>query len=303
MELQWPLILFTFFLCLCGGTMTVQGLLTLVGKGKKMQNLSLLISVLALAIGGISVFMHLEHWERIFNAFGSLLAGNGMAVSGITLELWVCVLAAIVMVLYFLFMRRSEDGVAPKWCAVLFIIVGLALPIVTGESYLMPALPSWDTLLLVLYYVCNALLLGGLVAMILAYATKETEAYSLVAKMSIVGGVLSVIVVIAYALLIGSFGQFGNINYYFDPAHPDTSMMDSAAINGSILTGSQAGLFWGLTVVVGALVPIVLAYIAQRNNDAKSLPIASGALAGAVVGSFAWRMILYVVAINIFALF
>ena len=86
MNPEWPLILFTFFLCLSGGILGAQGLLTVLGKGKKMQNVALIAALATLVIGGICVFMHLQHWERIFNAFGALLAGTGYGVSGITLE-------------------------------------------------------------------------------------------------------------------------------------------------------------------------------------------------------------------------
>lgn len=303
MELQWPLILFTFFLCLCGGTMAVQGLLTLLGKGKKMQTMSLIVSAVALVVGGISVFMHLEHWERIFNAFGSLLAGNGTAISGITLELWFCVLFAIVLLLYFLFMRRAEDGVAPKWCAVLAIIVGLALPSVTGDSYLMASIPSWNTPMLIIYYLFNAILLGSIVALVLAYATKDMEAADIAAKTSVAAGVASLVVVVGYAAMINSLGQFGNVQYYFDPVHPDTPMVDSAGINASILSGSLAGLFWGAAVVVGIIVPLALAFVSRRSDEKLGLPASSAALVCAIVGSFAWRAILYMVAISFFALY
>ena len=105
--------------------------------------MALIAALATLVIGGICVFMHLQHWERIFNAFGALLAGNGYGVSGITLELWGCVVEFIAIALFFLFARRAEDGVAPKWAGILAIIVGLALPMVTGDSYLMPSLPTW----------------------------------------------------------------------------------------------------------------------------------------------------------------
>ena len=124
MNPEWPLILFTFFLCLSGGILGAQGLLTVLGKGKKMQNVALIAALATLVIGGICVFMHLQHWERIFNAFGALLAGNGYGVSGITLELWGCVVEFIAIALFFLFARRAEDGVAPKWAGILAIIVG-----------------------------------------------------------------------------------------------------------------------------------------------------------------------------------
>ena len=303
MELQWPLILFTFFLCVCGGTMAVQGLLTLLGKGAKMQSISLIVSAASLVVGGIAVFMHLQHWERIFNAFGALLTGNGTAVSGITLELWGCVIFAIMLLLYFLFMRRAEDGVAPKWCAVLAIVVGLALPSVTGDSYLMAAIPAWDTVLLVVYYLCNAVLLGGLVCMVIASVTKDAEAYGVCSKVALAGGVVSLVVVVAYAAVVNSFGKFGDIVYYFDPVHPDTPMVDTLAVNSSIIAGSLAGAFWGLAVVVGLVLPAILAFVSQKGEGAKTLLFASGALACSIAGAIAWRAILYVVAISIFALY
>ncbi len=304
MELEWPLILFTFFLCLCGGTMAVQGALMLVGKGEKMQKLSLVVSAVALVVGGISVFTHLEHWERIFNAFGALLTGNALSVSGITLELWGCVAFALMLVLFFLFMRRSEDGRAPKWCAVLAIVVGLALPAVTGDSYLMIAIPAWDTPLLIVYYVCNAVFLGSLASMVIASVCKDEDARSFASKIALASGAASLVVVVAYAALINSFGQYGEIDYYFDPSHPDTAMVDSAAVTSSIMTGSLAGAFWGLAVAVGTAVPVALAFlVGKRKDDEKSLPLAGGAFACSVVGSFAWRCILYVVALSVFALY
>ena len=130
MHPEWPLILFTFFLCVAGGALGAQGLLNVMGKGKKMQLASLVTALAALVVGGLSVFMHLQHWERIFNGFGHI-------TSGITLEFIGCIVFAVVLVLYFLMMRRAEDGMAPKWCGVLAIVVGLALPVITGMSYLM----------------------------------------------------------------------------------------------------------------------------------------------------------------------
>ena len=154
MEIQWPLILFTFFNCLAGGIFLMQGILTLAGKGKAMQLASCVSAIVALAIGGLSVFFHLQHPLRMLNGFGHI-------TSGITIELIFVIVFAIAVVLYFLMMRRSEEGVAPKWCAILAIVVSLALPFATGDSYLMSAIPVWDTMLLPLYYVVATVMLGG----------------------------------------------------------------------------------------------------------------------------------------------
>ena len=306
MNPEWPLVLFTFFLCLSGGILGAQGLLTLLGRGKKMQMVSLISALATLVIGGIAVFLHLQHWERIFNGFGSVLGGNGFGVSGITLELWGCVIEFIVIALYFLFMRRAEDGVAPKWCAVLAIIIGLALPMVTGDSYLMEALPSWNTPLLVIYYLTNTLFMGGLAALIIAAATKTDDAKSILSKLALVGGIAQLIFVIVYAVVInGSAGQYAaDIQYYFDPTLPDVAMVDRAGIVQSILAGANAPMFWLAVIIVGTIAPSVLVWLSSKLTDAKKdLTYASAALVCAVVGGICWRVILYWVALSIFPLY
>lgn len=293
MELQWPLILFTFFLCVAGGTLAVQGLLTVLGRGKQMQLPSLIVAAAALVVGGISVFLHLEHWERIFNGFGHLS-------SGITLEFIFCIIFAVVLVLFFLLMRRSEEGMAPKWMGVVAIVVGLALCAVTGDSYLMSALPVWDTFMLPVYYVVNACFLGGLVAMIIAGAVKCDDATGLVAKVALVAGIVQCVVLVIYAVLINNMGGlFTEVTYYFDPTLPDVGMVDTDAVVGSILTGSNALAYWAGVQLVGVVVPAVLAFLALRAKAASKL-VNFGVLglACAVVGSFIWRCLLYMVAVH-----
>ena len=53
MHPEWPLILFTFFLCVAGGALGAQGLLNVMGKGKKMQLASLVTALAALVVGGL----------------------------------------------------------------------------------------------------------------------------------------------------------------------------------------------------------------------------------------------------------
>lgn len=299
MELQWPLILFTFFLCLAGGILLAQGVLTCAGKGKKMQLVSLIAAAIALVVGGIAVFLHLQHWERIFNGFGHI-------TSGITLEFVGCIVFAVVLVLYFLMMRRAEDGMAPKWCGVLAIVVGLALPVITGMSYLMASLPSWNTPLLPVYYLANTVFMGGLTALVIAGLTNDDSAKDLGVKVALAGGALQLIAVFTYAFIInGSAGLYSaDIQYYFDPTLPDVGMVDTDAVVGSLFTGSQALAFWLGAVILGSVVPVVLGIVARTVNDVKKLAAyAAAGLVCAVIGGLCWRSILYVVAVSVFALY
>lgn len=305
MNPEWPLILFTFFLCLSGGIFAAQGLLTVLGRGKKLQAAALAATLITLVVGGIAVFMHLQHWERIFNAFGALLAGNGVGVSGITLELWGCVALFVAVVLFFLFMRRSDTGMAPKWCGVMAIVVGLALPVLTGDSYLMASLPSWNNPLLLAYYLTNAVLMGGLAALVIAGATGADDAKALLVKVALAGAAAQVVVVLAYAFVInGSGGLYSaDIQYYFDPTLPDVAMVDRAGIVGSILAGGNAVMFWLGVVAVGLVAPMAAVWLGRGERGAKVAGFAGAALACTVVGGICWRIILYAVAISVFALY
>lgn len=302
MELEWPLILFTFFVCLASGILLSQGVMTVLGKGKKMQLASLVSSLVALVIGGISVFLHLQHWERIFNGFGHI-------TSGITLEFIGCVIFFIVLVVFFLMMRRSEDGQAPKWCGVLAIIVGVGMPAVTGDSYLMESLPTWDTFLLPVYYVVNAIFFGMLANVIIANVTKDEEVIPTSSMVAVVAGIVSLVLVIAYAAYIGAQGaSYSDITYYFDPTLPDSHMVDiENDFIGTLFAGSNAALFWVGAIIVGIVVPVVLAFMAKqaaaKGNNQQVLPMAVIAIVCALAGGIFWRMLLYMSAVHVFALY
>ena len=302
MEMEWPLILFTFFVCLASGILLGQGVMTVLGKGKSMQLVSLVSSLVALAVGGISVFFHLQHWERIFNGFGHI-------TSGITLEFIGCVVFFVVLVVYFLMMRRAEDGMAPKWCGVLAIIMGVAMPAITGDSYLMEAIPVWDTFLLPVYYVFNAVFFGGLSVLVIAALTKCDDVNDTAIWLAIGGGVATAVALIAYAVFINSLGGvYSDITYYFDPTLPDSSMIDvQEDFVGTVLAGSNAPLFWIGAVIVGVALPVIAAFMAKRalagGKQQQVLPLAGAGLACALAGGICWRMILYMVAVSIFALY
>ena len=141
MELQWPLILFTTIAAWSVGVFGAQSLLALKGEGKKSQMTCWIVSAVLLAVSGIAVFMHLQHWERIFNGFGHI-------TSGITQELIAIVVFVVVAVAYFVMARKSEDGgTLPKGMAWVAIAISVVLAAVCAHSYMMPARPAWDSVL------------------------------------------------------------------------------------------------------------------------------------------------------------
>ena len=130
MELQWPLIVFTTLVAWSAGLFGTQALMAVFGVGKKAQVPAWVCSAVLLAAGGIAVFFHLEHWERIFNGFGHL-------TSGITQELIAIVVLAVVAVAYLVLMRKSDDGASvPKWLAWVAVALSVVLVAVMAHDAL-----------------------------------------------------------------------------------------------------------------------------------------------------------------------
>ena len=129
METQWPLVIFTLFVCLTCGTLGGMSILALKGQGRNLQMTALITSAVSLVVGGIGAFLHLEHWERIFNGFGHI-------TSGITQELIGCVALAIVIVAWFVVLRGGKP--VPKALAWATLAVAVLMMVATAHSYLIP---------------------------------------------------------------------------------------------------------------------------------------------------------------------
>ena len=257
MEIQWPLIIFTLFVSLAGGIFCLQGMLALEGKGYKLQMPALIVAFISLVIGGIASFIHLEHWDRIFNGFGHL-------TSGITQELIGIVIVGIAMVAYFVMLRKS-DGIVPKWTAVLAIVTSILLVFLMGHSYLMPSRPVWDTLLLVAYYLGNTFLFGALTIWMLSSALGCDDSIALGSKLSLIASIVMAIIVAAYAIYIVNV-DFSEVGFYFDPTSPTAGLTDPSALAGTLFTGSLATYFWLGVIVIGIIVPFA-AYRTQKKRS------------------------------------
>jgi anaerobic dimethyl sulfoxide reductase subunit C (anchor subunit) len=287
MTVQWSLILFTLFVALGAGLFSVQGLLAALGKGAKLQLPVLVVAFIAIVLGGIASFTHLQHWDRAFNGFGHLS-------SGITQELIGIVVTVVVMAVYFILLRRGE---VPKWAGVLALIVGVALIIVMTTSYMMPARPVWATPALYLFYFAQAVVAGGAALWFIASAVKAEDAYALGARITAIGGILVVVSLVVYAGYISTV-QFAEVGNYFDPTHPTKAMADPSSYITQLTTGSLALYFWG-ALLAGGVVPALLGFLKWKKADS-ALAFACVSLIAALAGGLAFRVALYVLGGSVF---
>ncbi|WP_080802048.1 dimethyl sulfoxide reductase anchor subunit family protein [Arabiibacter massiliensis] len=286
MELQWPLIVFTTLVAWSAGLFGTQALMALRGAGKKSQMTAWAASAVLLVVGGVAVFFHLEHWERIFNGFGHL-------TSGITQELIAIVVLAVVAVAYLVMMRKSSDGASvPKWLAGVSIAVCVVLVAVMAHSYTMAARPAWDSVLWILYVIGNACVLGPC-TMAVIMSLKGDDAKP-VALPALIGAALAAAAAIAFAAFLqASGGSFAEVGFYFDPTHPTKAMADAAAT-----VGGQAPLLWGGAVVVGAIVPLVAAIVGRKSANWKLW--GAVAVIASLIGAVCLRVAFYNLGLSVF---
>lgn len=286
MELQWPLIIFTTLVAWSAGVFGTQALLAWGGNAKKAQMPAWITAAVLLVVGGISVFFHLEHADRIFNGFGHL-------TSGITQELIMIVIVAVIAVIYLVLMRKSEDGASvPKWLCALAVVACVALVCIMASSYVMAARPAWNSFAWVLYVLGNACILGP--ATVAAIMALKGDELAPVGMPALIGALIGLVTAAAYAVVLQlSTSAFASVGFYFDPTHPTKDM-----VNASGAIASQSVMVWVVAVVLGALVPAILAFVAKKNGNWKVF----GALAVvcALVGAVAMRVAFYNAGLSVF---
>ena len=296
MELQWPLIVFTTLVAWSAGLFGTQALMAAFGVGKKAQVPAWVASAVLLAAGGIAVFFHLEHWERIFNGFGHL-------TSGITQELIAIVVLAVAAVAYLVLMRKSDDGASvPKWLAWVAVALSVVLVAVMAHSYTMAARPAWDSVLWILYVLGNACVLGPATFLLVLAAggpgdqpaDRAADAGAPAGRTALAGAALNALAALAFAAFLQlSAGSFADVGLYFDPTHPTKAMADAAAT-----VASQAPLLWLGAVAVGAIVPLAAAFMGRRTGSWKLW--APAAIIAALVGAVCMRVAFYNLGLSVF---
>ena len=299
MELQWPLILFTVLVAWSAGLFGAQALAALRGDGGRAQMPALVASVVLLAVGGIAVFFHLEHWERIFNGFGHL-------TSGITQELIAIVVVVALMVVYFVFLRKGSG--VPKWLAALSLAMSVVLAVVMAHSYTMAARPAWDSVLWILAVLGEACVLGPVSFLVILAASSTMAAgdpgeqptmraaddEGPAGLISLVGALVNAVTAAAFAVFLQlSAGSFATVGYYFDPTHPTKAMADAAAT-----VAGQAPLLWAGAVLVGALVPLAACFLGRKSGNWKLW--GAVALAAVLVGAICLRVVFYNLGLSVF---
>lgn len=279
MEAQWPLIIFTLFVCLTCGIFGAMSILALKGQGRQLQFTSLISATVSLAIGGFGAFLHLEHWERIFNGFGHI-------TSGITQELIGCVALAVIIVAWFVVLRGGKE--IPKALAWITLAVAVLMLVATGHSYLMPARPAWG-IALVVFYVANACLLGAVAMWLISIMKKDEASEGSSIQFALVGSVVQLAAMAVYTIAC-SMTKFADFGFYADPTSMTTAPTHVDSLLAIMVSGDGALMFW--CSIACAIVALVCAIAAKKKVGA-SKPYMIIAVIVAIASSILFRVLFY----------
>ena len=285
MELQWPLILFTTFVAWSGGLFATQGIMAVKGEGNKAQMKALIVALVLLAIGGIAVFFHLQHWERIFNGFGHI-------TSGITQELIAIVVMVVVMVIMFAFIRRAgEDGKLPTWVGVLAAVVGIVLVLVCAHSYNMDSRPAWNSILQILSVFGSACVLGPATFAVLC---KADEAGAFTGLANFAGSIAGLVLTVVYLISMNFASYTSFDSTYFDPTQPTKALVDTSAL--SVFSGDT--MVFSIIVIIAGIAAVVAAYMGKSKGNWKiwgSVIIVCG-----VAAAICLRIVFYLMGVSVY---
>ncbi len=252
---------------------------------------SLVTSAVLMAVGGIAVFFHLEHWERIFNGFGN-------PTSGITQELVCIVVVAVLMVVAFVAIRKNAQEPSgkslPRALAICMVVAAVVTVLVTGHSYMMDARPAWNSVLGPLSLVGAACALGPLTFAVIEAACGHAVGRG-VAWGAVGGAVANVVLSGAYLFAMEVSGSaYTEVGYYIDPTDPTAGMVDVAAL--SPFAGESVAMV--AATVIAIIVTLVCALAAHKSGSWKVW--GSVGVAGAAVGAVALRMAFYSVGASVY---
>ena len=289
MELQWPLILFTSILAWSVGVFGAQAIYALRGEGAKAQMPALITSVVLMAISGIAVFFHLQHWERIFNGFGHI-------TSGITQELIAIVVVFIVMVIYFVFLRRSGEGKVPSWVAIAAVVTSVLLMCVAGHSYMMPARPAWDSVIQIASLLGAACAMGPATMAVIVELKDGATDYS--GKINVIGTIIGAVLTVAFiAYMAVAVGGTTQVPYWFDPVSPTRDITIATAL--SPFAGGALGVTIGS--IVAAIVAVVAAFMGKKQGNWKVW--GTVATVAALAAAMCLRTVLYMMGVSVYPFF
>ncbi|QUN07097.1 dimethyl sulfoxide reductase anchor subunit [Shewanella yunxiaonensis] len=274
---EWALVFFTSFVALGAGTFMAVGFNEWRGFDPKVRWSGAVAAIILLSLGGFSSVMHLGHPERIFGALGH-------PTSGIFMESSMIGLTALCIVAYLVALKRNAALGTLRFIASVGVVLAAILAFAVGDSYIMGARPAWDTLILPLIYLMTAVVAACFAYNIMHKPNLSVGDSITTKSLTLLALLVMAVLIIAYVVHISS------------DDFPDYSRSATR-----ILSGDLAPLFWAGIVLVGIVIPAILALIKPANNSRSTLAII--ALVCVFIGAISFRLMMFKLGTSVWQFF
>lgn len=285
MTVQWPLVIFTLFLCITSGILGGISIMALQNKGENVRRKAIIASAITLVAGGIASFMHLQHWERIFNGFGHI-------TSGITQELIGVVVLAVLIIIWFIFIQSKKK--IGRALPIVTLICAIGMIVVTGHSYLMEGRPGWNIGLL-LFYLGNGCLWGGLAVWLLEAISEGSDFKADDVKIAFWGTLIQLICEVLYIPFLAS-AHIADFGYYANVYSMTTTPLHIDSLATYAVAGPGALMFW---ISIVATLIVLACTIAAKRKAGSNKVLLTVAIICAIVASITFRVLLYQVGFSL----
>ena len=194
MEIQWTLILYSFFLGIAIGPFALATLTDACSKHPQVCKWAFVIGLVSIVLGGIAAFTHLDNPLAATNALNNLT--SPMAQETVFVLITGLVAAAYAASWLFGWFPGARRALA--WAGLVLTVISVVM---ISRIYLLPSRPAWNNWLLPLTMLGSSLFNGILLVLAVAVLTpKETgEADRKPLATKLAGWALPVLVV--YALV------------------------------------------------------------------------------------------------------
>lgn len=268
MDIQWPLVVFTFLAGTGAWLFVFVALNEFTGKlhDDPLRFRATVTAIVLVVLGGCASVLHLSHPDRMMGALAH-------PTSGIFMEALFVGLVTLTGIIFVVASRRGVGAGALKGIGAVAMVCALGLSYVSGAGYMMDAQALWNTPLMPLSYMATAGAAGSALYLLFTATSKAGDrhvAQVFVARCVMVLGIVSIIMALVYA-----------------------------AVSGAI--ASADGLPMLMVTLIGAAVAAVFGFLAMRRDAAVTVAVI--ALVGGLTACVAFRCFMWLVGTGTFDFF
>lgn len=270
------LVLVYFFLAgISGGSFLVSAFAKIYGKEKHeaISKMGAVIALVMASLGGIFLWLDLGHLERVYLLFLKFNVTSPVSWGGVILSLYSLCTAAY---LYFLFIAKDEAR--SRLCAKAGILFAIALMTYTGFLLSMAkARPLWHSAIMAPLFLVSGGISGLamilLVANVLGYYPPTDDVMRTLSRAIIILILIDIFFLSdMYVLYVG--------------------IAEATEVALLLLVGKYAFLFWGIELLLGSILPIIILSTKKLSHQRSWQILAS---AFSLVGVFTMRYIIVIV--------